>query len=432
MLTRIAAEGPRIAVDAGGSLSAKDLSNLPAARAKAGLFAQIYARDGIDGMTLSARDWQLGRGFVEALVEAHRLPVLAANLECDGRAPYPGHRVVTVGAHTIGIIGATDGVVPGCEVGPVGPALGRAARAVADADLVVALLPQERRTLATLGSVPADVAVIRGPSTRIDLGTAMVVAPRSRGKELGELRVALNKGASKLWSPEVVAGLQTELDRHQASLTRVQGEADNPRKEGRIAAARRRVDRAQTALDAYGSAEGAHSASLILQPLSRDVADHPPTAKAVSALLAGLEAEAGGSIPDDAPRLVGGVGPYIGADGCTTCHGAPHAQWESTPHATAWETLRDDQHGRDPACVGCHVTGWKEAGGPRSVDEISAFRGVQCEACHGPGRRHAGAGTAATIQRSPPESLCRTCHDGDRDGGRFDHESYRPQVVHGP
>lgn len=417
-------------VDAGSSLSAVDLSELKVARLKASLMAEVFAADGVDAMALSARDWRLGRPFVDGLVQTHKLPIVAANLTCEGERPYPSHRVVEVGGQRVGVIGLTDGVVPGCVLEAPGAALERAKMDLPPVDLTVALLPSERRILSKLPAVPADIAVIVGPGTSVDLGSALVVGPVNRGKKLGRVRVDRTGPGGPLWSAEKLRALKSTVARYKDGVARAQAEPETDRKARRVQSANERLQRAEAAVEAYGDGDGRSRAEVEYLELSDEVADYAPTAARVVEVLSNLEAAAGAPIPDDAPRTVAGVGPFVGADGCVACHAQESAQWRGTPHATAWETLRDDQHGRDPACVGCHVTGWKVPGGPQEVAVISPFRGVQCEACHGPGRSHVRAPSASNIVRSPDESTCRTCHDGDRDRGRFDHATYRPRVVH--
>ncbi|MEO0606474.1 MAG: multiheme c-type cytochrome, partial [Myxococcota bacterium] len=80
----------------------------------------------------------------------------------------------------------------------------------------------------------------------------------------------------------------------------------------------------------------------------------------------------------------------------------------------------------------CHVTGAHRRGGPSAPKGTGSYRDVQCEACHGPSRAHAERPDDASLRpvRSPDEATCRTCHDGEQDGGRFDLATYLPQVVH--
>lgn len=421
-----------LAVDAGGSLSAKDLTNLAVARTKAELMARAYRRGGIDGMALSERDWRLGADFVLGLGTAHDLPLLAANLSCEGGSPLPASRVVSEGGLRIGIVGLTDGVVPGCTIEPGKPAAERALAELGEVDLSLILSPLPRTRTLELVDV-ADVVVMTSSSARVSLGRSLPVGVVARGKSLGVLDIT-GEGRG-LWSVTQEAALKDELARIERDLGAMRersneaSEAEKARAERRVGFAEGRRDKARKALSDYGTGDGARRATLRMIELSDEVADHPEVAGWVTETLAAMEAAAGLPIPDDAPRLVSRSA-YAGSDACLGCHPAQHAQWSATPHATAWASLRDDQHGRDPACVGCHVTGWNQDGGPAAVEAITPFRGVQCEACHGPAAAHARQPTRTRPVRNPEPSTCTACHDGERDGGRFDPVAYRAKVIH--
>lgn len=430
---------PALVVDAGGTLSPKDVSDLDAARRKASLVGRVLARDGVDALTLSARDWRLGKGFIDGLIAEHSLPVLAANLVCDGARPHPASVVVERGAVRFGIVGVTDGVVPGCDVHEPGPALREALGALPEVDITVALVPGSRQRLKPLEELDVDVVVATTSVARLALGETLPLGAQARGKSLQVLEVSGAPGSDGAWSSLQRASLRAELARRQEAVARQKAKVaktvdadDKAIVTRRLAFEERELAAAEVALAAYGDGEGAFRAEESPVPLGDEVADDPETAALVAALLEELEGRVGTPIPDDAPRLVGGRGPYAGSDACQGCHPTQHAQWSGTRHAVAWSGLRDDQHGMDPACVGCHVTGWKEQGGPQRVQDLAPYRGVQCEACHGPARAHTRDPAGHTPVADVPLSTCTGCHDGEQDMGRFDAETYLPKVVHSP
>ena len=55
---------------------------------------------------------------------------------------------------------------------------------------------------------------------------------------------------------------------------------------------------------------------------------------------------------------------------------------------------------------------------------------VGCESCHGPGAAHIAAGGQAKMVKRPPQKVCTECHDGVKDEGRFEPESYFDRVEH--
>jgi hypothetical protein len=110
---------------------------------------------------------------------------------------------------------------------------------------------------------------------------------------------------------------------------------------------------------------------------------------------------------------------YIGAEKCKSCHqaeasGNQFGVWEKAPHAKAFETLASDaakaiakEKGiEDPQksdqCLRCHVTAF---GVPaEAIKKGFDNKGVQCEACHGPGDLHVKARFAAAAEASDKEA----------------------------
>jgi 2',3'-cyclic-nucleotide 2'-phosphodiesterase (5'-nucleotidase family) len=110
------------------------------------------------------------------------------------------------------------------------------------------------------------------------------------------------------------------------------------------------------------------------------------------------------------PPLPSGSSGYVGQAVCASCHAEEDAFWHGTQHATAYKTLSDQFKEFNLDCVGCHVTGYNRPGGS-TVTHMQTLQNVQCEACHGPGSRHAEAsGDTDFITRSPDANVCRGCH----------------------
>ncbi|WP_025321095.1 multiheme c-type cytochrome [Deferrisoma camini] len=109
---------------------------------------------------------------------------------------------------------------------------------------------------------------------------------------------------------------------------------------------------------------------------------------AIWAILAGALAAGAADRVDSGP-----VFRYLGAKWCKPCHNrnSPNPKlrvfhgWEGSAHAKAWEVLPDEDKD-NPVCLRCHTTGY---GLPRRADtRPEDLRGVQCEACHGPGSHY--------------------------------------------
>ena len=135
--------------------------------------------------------------------------------------------------------------------------------------------------------------------------------------------------------------------------------------------------------------------------------------------------------PDPASGAASHVGiddpPRGGTFGCRTCHVAAVDFWRTTAHARAFATLERGGRQYDLDCIGCHVTGWREAGGACSVADTAGRRDVQCESCHGPASLHA-VDPPGHLERDPGETRCRRCHTDDH-STTFEYLSYRRRIL---
>jgi len=105
--------------------------------------------------------------------------------------------------------------------------------------------------------------------------------------------------------------------------------------------------------------------------------------------------------------------PYVGADACKDCHTPYYEAWHGTKHANAINRLSAAEKAGGQ-CIGCHATGT-----PAQLTAEGAnpsLPGVQCEACHGPGRTHVDSANAGTpkpgsLAKAPAEEVCVRCHN---------------------
>jgi len=104
---------------------------------------------------------------------------------------------------------------------------------------------------------------------------------------------------------------------------------------------------------------------------------------------------------------------YVTAERCAECHRKEYTIWTQHQHARAVETLR--QRSRlVPECLECHSEMYRRM---RMFDktELRRLSGVECSACHGEGTLHALLERKEQIVSHPDETLCRTCHNAERD-----------------
>ena len=108
---------------------------------------------------------------------------------------------------------------------------------------------------------------------------------------------------------------------------------------------------------------------------------------------------------------------YTSAGACEICHQQEYLQWSTTRHAFAFQTLLKKDRYFDSGCVSCHTTGLGYSTGFQIGDQGSTLKGVQCETCHGPGKRHVGMPIKTNIRSGSDMTLCLECHDTEHSPG---------------
>jgi hypothetical protein len=406
---------------------------------KAELIVDAWQAAGLDAAAVGPADWALGAGWLTELLVREKVPVLAANLVCDGKHPFPGGKVVEIGGKRIGLVGITAGNPEGCTVEDPAPALRDAVAALGPTDVTIGLLPLDLQPLAVVasGSPPLDLGLTGGVRATSDGKFAIpLFEAGARGRQVEILDLTWQAGATtwlRAGQPEEIAQriTRTETRLHDAE-TRIAGAPDDAarqrftkQKEAYVEQLER--DRALAAGMKGGLANLVSSSEVTL---GVEIADEPKTA----ALVAAAKEKIGATVPTaDAlvtPHRVPAGSRWAGSDSCAGCHRTEHQQWAGTAHSHALGSLAAAERAADEACWTCHVTGANQPGGPTSAAAIGPFRDVQCEACHGPSAAHVADPAGVKPVRTPGVATCTTCHDGEQDQGRFDLDSYLPQVRH--
>jgi predicted CXXCH cytochrome family protein len=104
---------------------------------------------------------------------------------------------------------------------------------------------------------------------------------------------------------------------------------------------------------------------------------------------------------------------YLGIETCARCHDATVSDFMLSPHFRTFKRLTDSGNEKDGKCLPCHTTGYGMFSGydPESEEKGGInLRGVQCEACHGPGTSHTRDGK----YRERARKVCRKCHNSRR------------------
>jgi 2',3'-cyclic-nucleotide 2'-phosphodiesterase (5'-nucleotidase family) len=121
------------------------------------------------------------------------------------------------------------------------------------------------------------------------------------------------------------------------------------------------------------------------------------------------------------------VSVYAGDTVCKTCHSVAHEKWSSSRHGRAYETLRKINKAFDPECLVCHVVGYNTAGGFISELDTPELKNVQCEVCHGAGKKHASAPAPGFGNNA--NKACKKCHVKNH-SPRFNFTQYWPKIKH--
>lgn len=114
---------------------------------------------------------------------------------------------------------------------------------------------------------------------------------------------------------------------------------------------------------------------------------------------------------------------YIGTKQCSACHFDQFMTYRETKHSKAFEIL-PAKYKKDASCLECHTTGFGKPGGYKDETSVG-LEGTACEACHGPGSKHAeiakeyankklsdeeSAYVKSSIYKITPGNACVKCH----------------------
>lgn len=115
---------------------------------------------------------------------------------------------------------------------------------------------------------------------------------------------------------------------------------------------------------------------------------------------------------------------YVGVKQCASCHFDQFMKWKKTAHATSFDLL-PAQYQTDEKCLKCHTTGLGAPTGFTTAEKSPDLKGTTCEACHGPGSKHAEISKQYANQKLSaeqekevrdsiwlmlPKNVCVECH----------------------
>ena len=363
-----------LVIDAGNVMP--DHANL----IKVKYLAKALAKGGCDAIALGEQEFLLGRGVLRDLQETHGLPLICANVRTDaGETVAPPHVIRTVEGRRVGIFAViADGAWgfpvrewrEGLTVEPPEAAARRETKALADCDLVVALVHQSVEECEELArNVPGLDVVVAGRGyhplrTPRRIGETLLVCPGPAGRVLGCLT----------FEP--------------------QDEGQGVRLVHDMTVLSARIPEAPWVLDLYWK-------------YVEESKEAPP--------------------PDwnETPIPTR----YEPSEACKECHEKEYAQWATTAHAQAYESIQNAGRHRDPECVLCHTMGLGRKGGFVSMKRTPGLGRVTCQGCHVVTSDHAEKGVKPEPRYAISSRLCMSCH-GPVQSPEFDYFQYKPKILH--
>ncbi len=129
---------------------------------------------------------------------------------------------------------------------------------------------------------------------------------------------------------------------------------------------------------------------------------------------------------------------YVGVKKCKACHNSkkkPEMQqyktWQAANHSKAFEVLSAEEQ-KNPECLKCHTTAYEiTKGDPK-------FQGVQCEQCHGAGKKYKKKKIMKNRKLSkskglvfPTEKTCTECHNDSHEHHKpFNFKEFTDKIKH--
>lgn len=265
-------------------------------------------------------------------------------------------------------------------------------------------------------------------------GATRVMQFHREGRYVGRLSVRVVGGstdfvdASAPSQAELVAldGRIAQLNKALDSWAKTRDEADKDVRSARHHLASLQTERERLGSRAADAPTNKSTFSFRSTPIAWDLPQNPDALTLMDAFdeeLARINLEHAGTLPEAAP----GQAIYVGVDRCLECHEEVKPFWDADQHHQAWKTLVDQKKTFDAECVSCHVTGYGKAGGS-ILGKTAGREDVQCEACHGPGSKHAESEDVADIEAHPKEGVCMGCHNSHHSPS-FEFARYKPKLM---
>jgi len=449
-------ELPHLILDAGNLLFKQDHLSpglLMQSKITANGIIDSYNYMGYDAVAVGRNDLAAGLTFLQEKAAVSKFSWLSANLvsRSDAKPLFSPSLIRRVGNISIGIIGLTDydpsPKFPGHEDVVFIPWQKVLPQLVADlsqrCDLIILLSNCESKQNEAIAESFSNIHIIfqSMPHSKNSISelknNTLVAMTGKQGKYLGSMLVDWQK--SQTWGR---TGAAKELAQKKQELDGING---------RISRMERREKEQDLALDANyqklvatkermlseiiflenelrGLKESGQAPSTFEnQFIALDVGlpDQPEVEKIVkhtkqkvneagrSQLIEGKQKSSSSELQME--KLV-----FSGWQVCSKCHEEQTDFWLKTDHASAYQTLVEQDQQFNLDCLPCHVTSeYKDI--KLSEDDTvllslpATLQQVGCEICHSPGKNHAASQLSSAISRKPDKSICIRCHTTERD-----------------
>jgi hypothetical protein len=402
-----------VQVDGGNLLPAASDAEVAAPASlslRAHMILTAYRRMGVDAVVPGQRELALGVGALKAVLAETKLHMLAANVVAsDGERLFDGDRVIEAGGHRVGIFGVVD------LSGDAAASLPRWGFVISDAgqaSRAAAAALRARGSQFLIAVIHADRGGARAQEI---LKAAGLIGGAA---DVDVLVVGGGEGQSLPAAPSATA-LATKVSRpvllHAGALGTTLGRLDV---RWPAAGAPPRMD--DRRLEVSGDVPEQWGVALIGRVVTTHVVDNGRLAN-----------EMPPGATDQERREAFENWTFGSTSACAACHQRQEAQWQTTDHAHALETLTTKGHDREPGCLGCHMTGFLAPGGTRNLKTVKTFfPNVGCESCHGPSVEHVRAlDKRIGTSRKVDAMVCLGCHTPDQNLGPFDFAAALKEVL---
>lgn len=444
------AKNPNLLVfDAGNFSNANvriDEQDLLVARRKTQMMLDAFAKSKIDAVGLGERDIHLGLSWLLPEASTRKLPVVLSNVQCDGelQSLFSSQIEIQVGTEKITVyafVPENTKIPTGTNCSVIGLDAFFAQHPVDSSHVNLAFASLSENEMVSLSDkidifieTKVGKAVVHPESLDVD---SVWIGVGNKGKTIGHVTTSVKSSVHGFRANDVFANIDEDIEKQQNRIARLQQqrtEAEQEKQEKQVLSLERQISYAeknitelQSKKSKFADAPPVNNIRHEVIALDSSVPDMPSVLELVTQGKAEIEKL-------EATETVEAYhGPFVGSAACQSCHVREHAQWSSTPHAQAWQTLVNQKRSLDQECFACHSTGSFHPQGSKSaiqVNETPALLHVGCEACHGSGETHTKTPTSANISKMVPDMVCTQCHDGVRDNGDFDAIEYREKILH--